>query len=98
MNYEKLATEINSVLNFNLTKENMNSLIAVIQKQHEENIRIKVHGEVGNEMAFKEAAIPLIKYLSEHHHPHVTVIVTPTNAELMEGLKSTGPVLDFIKD
>jgi hypothetical protein len=48
--------------------------------------------------AFKQAALPLIKYLCENHHPHVTVIVTPTNAELLEGLHSTGPVLDYIPD
>jgi hypothetical protein len=48
--------------------------------------------------AFKQAALPLIKYLCENHHPHVTVIVTPIGAELLEGLKCTGKIFDFIKD
>lgn len=47
---------------------------------------------------FMEAALPLIKYLCENHHPHVSVIVTPTGAQLLEGLKSTGEILDYIKD
>ena len=34
---------------------------------------------------FEEAALPLIKYLAENHHPHTTVIVTSTHAELLEG-------------
>ena len=34
---------------------------------------------------FREAAKPLIKYLCENHHPHMTVIVTPTDAQLVEG-------------
>lgn len=48
--------------------------------------------------AFKEACLPLIKYLCENHHPHVTVIVTPVGAELLEGIKTTGQILDFVKD
>jgi hypothetical protein len=47
---------------------------------------------------FKQAVLPLIKYLCENHHPHVSVIVTPTGAELLEGKQSTGDILDFIKD
>ena len=32
----------------------------------------------------EEAAKPLIKYLCENYHPHVTAIVTPTSVEVME--------------
>ena len=35
---------------------------------------------------FEEAARPLVKYLKEQHHPHVTAVVTAVNAELVEGL------------
>lgn len=38
--------------------------------------------------SFHEATKPLIKYLSENHHPHVTVIVTSTNAEILESSAS----------
>jgi hypothetical protein len=46
----------------------------------------------------KEAALPLIKYLAENHHPHTQVTVTSTGAEMFEGIASTGEMLDYIKD
>jgi hypothetical protein len=36
--------------------------------------------------AFLESAKPLMKYLCENHHPHVSVIIDGTSAELSEGL------------
>ena len=98
MNYEKLAEKINTSLNFDLTEINMNNLIGVIRKEHEDNIKMQIHGEGLNENEFEKLAMPMIKYLCENYHPHVTVIITPTNAELLEGLKTTGEVLDFLRD
>lgn len=36
----------------------------------------------------KEAAKPLIKFLCENYHPHVTAIVTLTSVEVMEGIQA----------
>jgi hypothetical protein len=47
---------------------------------------------------FQDVVTPVIKYLCENHHPHVTIIVTPTNAELLEGKESTGQILDYVLD
>lgn len=47
---------------------------------------------------FEEASRPLLKFLCDNCHPHVSVIVTPTNAELLEGSCSTGPILDYVRD
>ncbi len=47
---------------------------------------------------FENAAKPLIKWLCENCSPHVTVVITPTNAELLEGQMSTGEVTEFLKD
>ena len=47
---------------------------------------------------FDSVIRPVIKYLCENHHPHVTVIVTSTNAELLEGQKSTGQIMDYVVD
>ena len=47
---------------------------------------------------FEDVARPLIKFLCENCHPHVTVIVTPTNAELLEGMCSTGKIMDYVRD
>ena len=46
----------------------------------------------------KEVAKPLIKYLCENYHPHVTAIVTPTGVEVMEGLQSVQNIEEFIVD
>ena len=35
---------------------------------------------------FETLTRPLLKFLCENCHPHVSVIVTPTNAELLEGV------------
>ena len=46
----------------------------------------------------KEAASPLIKYLCENYHPHVTVIVTPTSIEVMEGVQAASNITEFVVD
>ena len=46
---------------------------------------------------FEEAARPLIKWLNDNCHPHVTVVVNPSRAELSEGIYSF-PTEDYIKD
>ena len=98
MRTKDLKSAIEKGLSFSLTKENMDNLIESIEQENRECLKIRVHGEKGDQNAFKEAAIPLIKYLCENYHPHVTVIVTPTTAELLEGLKNTGYIDDFIRD
>lgn len=45
----------------------------------------------------KEAAKPLIKWLNENCRPHVTVLVEPTGAELVEGVAAV-QVTEFLKD
>ena len=47
---------------------------------------------------FEEIVRPVIKWLNDNYHPHVTVIITPTGAELVEGVQSTGPIMDYVKD
>jgi len=38
--------------------------------------------------SFQEAAEPLIKWLNENCHPHVTAVVECNRAELLEGVCS----------
>jgi hypothetical protein len=46
---------------------------------------------------FEKAARPLMKYLAQNYHPHVTVIVDGSRAEILEG--SASIVTDeFIRD
>jgi predicted ATP-binding protein involved in virulence len=46
----------------------------------------------------EDASCPLIKYLSENHHPHVTAIVTSTSVELLEGLSGISDICDYLVD
>lgn len=47
---------------------------------------------------FDETARPMIKWLCDNCHPHVSVIITNTNAELLEGVASTGEIMDYVHD
>lgn len=46
----------------------------------------------------RTAADPLIKYLAENHHPHVTAIVTGTSIEVLEGIISIPRIFDYLVD
>ena len=35
---------------------------------------------------FEEIIKPVIKYMAENHHPHTTLIIDATHAELVEGI------------
>jgi hypothetical protein len=47
---------------------------------------------------FERLSRPLIKYLCENHHPHTKIVVTCTNAELLEGKMTTGHIEDYLTD
>lgn len=57
-----------------------------------------VSGSAAKLDELKKAAEPLIKYLCENHHPHVTAIVTGTSVELLEGLMSIPKIFDYVVD
>ena len=70
----------------------------LFENEHLEKTKMRVHGEKLDKNKFEELTRPILKYLCENYHPHVTVIITPTSAELLEGLKTIGYVDDFIRD
>ena len=45
-----------------------------------------------------KASKPLLKYLCENYHPHVTAIVTGTSIEILEGLQAIHKHNEFIVD
>jgi len=49
---------------------------------------------------FEEIARIMMKHLAnpEKYHPHHRVIIDSTNAELLEGKKSTGQIMDYIPE
>ena len=46
---------------------------------------------------FERLARPLVEWLNNNWHPHVTVLITPIHAEIMEGLLSV-PIIEYVKD
>lgn len=51
-----------------------------------------------DQIELSRAAEPLIKLLCRKHHPHVTVIVTGTSIELMEGIMTIPKIYDYLTD
>ena len=47
---------------------------------------------------FERVCRPVIRWLNENCHPHVTVIIEPTRASLSEGVCATGVIMDYVKD
>lgn len=47
---------------------------------------------------FEAVARPLIKWMCENCHPHVTAIITPTSCELLEGLCMFPDIDDYLVD
>lgn len=47
---------------------------------------------------FDKVVRPVLQFLNSNCHPHTQVIITPTRAELTEGICSTGEILDYVKD
>lgn len=46
---------------------------------------------------FEAITRPLIKFLNDNCHPHVSVIVTPTDAEILEGVCAFHTT-EYVKD
>jgi len=46
---------------------------------------------------FEEAARPMVKWLNDNCHPHVTAVIDPGSATLSEGCLHI-PIEDYIKD
>jgi hypothetical protein len=64
----------------------------LFSKETENDKRMKEHEKL------KKAATPLLKYLNNNWHPHVTAIVTPTSIEVMSGELSQPKIFDFVRD
>lgn len=46
---------------------------------------------------FEAVTRPVIEWLNKNCHPHVTVVVEPTRAELFEGAICVG-TMDYVRD
>ena len=64
------------------------------------NNAIETIQRVEKDAEFEEIARVMMKHLGqgEKYHPMHTVIITNSNAELVEGVRSTGKVMDYVPD
>lgn len=58
---------------------------------------MKDSGAIDKHLKFHEVTDPVIKFLNDNYHPHVTLIITNDRAELLEGLMAVKND-DHIKD
>jgi long-subunit acyl-CoA synthetase (AMP-forming) len=86
----------NIAQNMKLLYEAMESAAA---EQEKPKVKAKVETKVSERSfkTFQKHANQLIKYLNDEHHPHTSIIITPTSAEVVVGV--AGFSTDgFVKD
>jgi histidinol dehydrogenase len=56
--------------------------------------------EIEKDAEFEEIARAMMKHLGqgEKYNPHHTVIITNSTAELVEGVRSVGQIMDYVPD
>lgn len=64
--------------------------------EQEKKLKSILSNPRSNEDVFLELCKPIMKYLCENHHPHTTIVITQTNAELLEVISGTARIEDFI--
>jgi len=80
-----------------ILQQHSNDEFDVIKKRVLNNA-VETIKRVEREAEFEEIARVVMKYLNENHEPHTAMIITSDHAELLEGIKSTGKILDYVKD
>lgn len=54
--------------------------------------------DIDDSLTFDDISRTCIKFLSEKHHPHCVFIADSTGAQIFESIKSTGHIIDYLKD
>lgn len=49
------------------------------------------------QLEFESLAKPLVKFLNDNYHPHVSIIITPDSAEILSG-EMAFHTEEYIKD
>ena len=85
-------------------------IIEALEKRAHEQFNVATREEIGRaieeikeiekEAEFEEAARVMMKHLGNgtKYHPHHTVIITNSTAELFEGQQSVGEIMDYVPD
>lgn len=69
-------------------------------EKHALNNAIETIKRVEKQARFEEIARVMMKHLGDgkKYHPHHTVIITNSTAELVEGAYSVGEIMDYVLD
>jgi len=82
--------------------EKLQSFIVEPNSEFSKGIQQSINTIVDEESKaeFEEVARIMMKHLCDgkKYHPHHRVIIDSTMAELYEGVKSTGNVMDYVQD
>ena len=89
-----------------LTDKIIEALEKRANEQHNTTVRAEIMRaiedikEIEKEAEFEEVARVMMKHLGqgEKYHPHYSVIITNSTAELVEGVRSVGQVMDYVPD
>jgi len=83
-------------------------IIELLQKQSDEEFNHMAKNALNNaidsiikiesEANFEEVARVVIKFMAQKIHPHHSVVITSTQAELLEGELSTGNITEYLVD
>ena len=78
----------------------INKIIVDVLKTNQSDSFEKIAEDIIKALSsdFKSSATIMIKHLCDNHHPHHSVIITHTGAELLEGKQTTGEVFDYLLD
>lgn len=90
-------TPIEKLMNDSINKLNNMKTKEEIEAVHRGIVQLSPKGKQKG-VEFELLVRPLIRYLCENHHPHVTIIITPTDAQLLYGQMSTGTINDYVLD
>ena len=89
-----------------LTDKIIDLMIAYKDEHHNPIVKTSVESlieqikTIENEAEFEEVSRVVMKHLGnpELYHPHYSVIITNSTAELVEGKRSVGQVMDYVPD
>jgi hypothetical protein len=60
--------------------------------------RTEADGVDHDDEGFEEIVLPVIDWICATQSPHTTIIITPTDAQHVQGIRSTGRIMDYVKD
>lgn len=89
-----------------LTEKIIGVIIARANEQHNPIVRRELETviedikKLESDAEFEEVARVMMKHMAngEKYHPHMTVIIDSTRAEILEGVQAVGTTFEYVQD